>query len=1001
MYIPFLRQVASYFHGKENVQDYCFVLPNHRSCKFFERELDLTSSGAFLMPEVMPVSDFVGRLSGSVPVNQIDALFLLYKCYTSLAGNEDYPFDKFVYWGNVLLNDFNDVDMYLVDPKEIFMNVREHRELQSNYVDSDLQHIMSQYFNLSPVGQAGSHDDENGMDFWRNYSPDNLDNEKVRASYLRLWQSMLELYQQYNAELENRGVKSMGRIYRDAVDAVKDGRDLGHRCYVFVGFNMLSTSEMAIFKRLGDQGKAMYFWDTASPAFDDKYPENLGGRYVKFFKKQFSEPQDFIPEKIDGFPAVKVIGVPSNVGQAKCAFSLIEELIAEKKIIDTFNAINTAIVLPDEALFIPLLNSLSPKIPNINVTMGYPLSDSDIASLMRVVAKMHRRARRDGEGQWTFFRNDVKVVLSHPIVKSCFGEEALAMIQRIDADNVFAVPDTMLEGTPFEMLFHTVEKEDDSASVVRFLRQLTQFAQLVQEKIVPSSSKPIPEEEDDDKTRGVMTIQEAFLNQYIEVLHRVVDAVEQYSVPPCENTVFFLVDKLASVFSLPFEGEPLHGMQVMGMLETRCLDFDNIIIMSANERVLPRKFRSSSFITDFMRRGYGMSTVDDQESMWSYYFYRLIGRAQSVYMLYDTSAQSVGSGEVSRFVPQLKMVYGCDVKKMRLTMSVPTSEEVKIDVPKQDHVAQVIENYRPGGNKSLSASAINEYINCKLAFYFRHIEGLNADNTEADFMDYSTFGTIVHNTLQQLYYPDVDGEERTGEYKVTGAMIKEFKDKHLKDVICRMVNSEYGNKSKPNSPLSGEASIVSVAIELFVKSALNYDLKLLAGDTDFFTVLECERRHRNIVLEFGGEKFNFTYTADRIDRLTDGTLRMVDYKTGKDETSFITMDDLFTRYDKRRKAILQLMLYCNAYAVENNYSGPIKPVIYTIADMSKTGLKYKVDKQYQDFDNYLDVNEEFKACMAGLMHEFFDMSEPFSQTQNRRSDITPCRYCKFVDFCRR
>lgn len=1001
MYTPFLRQVAQYFHEKGNLEDYCFVMPNHRSCKFFERELDLTASGVFLTPDMMPINEFVARLSGDVLVNTIDALFILYKCYTSLAGNEDYPFDKFVYWGNVLLNDFNDVDMYLVDPEQIFTNVREHREIQSTYLDPDLQEIVSHFFNLSVEGSASQDED-----FWINYSAADPDKEEVRASYLKLWQSMLELYKKYNSELKNRGLTSMGAMYRDAATAVKDNRDMGHKCYVFVGFNALSTSEIAIFKRLENRGKALFFWDTESPVFGKNFPSNNGSQFVEFFKQQFPEPNDFVPEKITEFPEVEVWGVPSNVGQAKCAFNLIETLVDEKKITDPLNAIDTAIVLPDEALFVPLLNSLSPRVPNINVTMGYPLSNSDVASLMRVVAKLHRQARRDGGGQWCYYRSDVKVLLSHPIIKSCYGEQALALIQNLDADNVFLMPESMVRGLPFEMLFKTVDDNNDPQSVTNFLRELMKFCEKVRTDLLSTSDNHDEESDEDNNdsvARGTMTLQEAFLNQYIEVLNRLIQAISHYNVPPCENTVFFLLDRLASVFSIPFEGEPLLGLQVMGMLETRCLDFKNIIIMSANERVLPRKFRSSSFITDFMRRAYGMSTVQDQDSMWTYYFYRLISRASHVYMLYDTSMQSMGTGEPTRFVNQLKMVYGCDIKEVDLTMPVPVSEEVTINVPKTGHVEQVLKSYlSPGGSKRLSASSINDYINCPLLFYFRHIERLNADNTDVDFMDSSTFGTIVHNTLQLLYYPDVDGAPRTGEYKVTGAMITDFMNKsHLNHVVCQMVNSEYGHKTKLNEPLTGEASIVSEAIMLFVESALNYDLGLLAGDNDFFTVLECERKHSDVVLNFGYEDFNFTYTADRIDRLSNGTLRMVDYKTGHDETDFETMDDLFLREDHRRKAILQLMLYCNAYALETGYTGPIKPVIYTLSDMSKANITQKVDKKKVVLNDYLSVNDLFKTRMGELMHEFFNVKAPFSQTRNTRPQTSPCRFCKFVDFCRR
>ncbi len=994
---PFLRQIARYFHEKGNIEDYCFVLPNHRSCKFLERELDLTASSVFLMPQLMTISDFVTRLSPVPMVNAIDSLFVLYKCYTSIAGNQDYPFDKFVYWGNVLLNDFNDVDMYLVDAEQIFTNVKEHREIQTTYLDPDLQHIVSAFLGLSDVGHA-SHDDEN---FWVNYSDVTTDKEQVRASYLRLWQSMLELYNGYNAELERRNLKSMGRMYRDAVEAVKGGRDLGHKCYVFVGFNMLSTSELAIFKRLDNRGKAMFFWDLSSPAFSDKYPSNNGARFVKFFKQQFPEPHDFVPEPIDCFPQVEVWGVPSNVGQAKCAFNLIDTLVAENKISDTLNAINTAIVLPDEALFVPLLNSLNPKVPNINVTMGYSLRNSDIASLMRVVAKMHRQARRDGGGQWCFYRNDVKVLLSHPIIKSCYGSQAFGLIQRLDADNVFLVPESEVAGLPFATLFKTIDEVNDTQSVVSFLRELEKFCQQLRQDMTPSHDNDTHDEED-SQSSTVMTLQVAFLVQYIDVINRLVDALIQYQVPPCESKVFFLLDRLSGVLSVPFEGEPLQGMQVMGMLETRCLDFDNIIIMSANERILPRKFRSSSFITDYMRRGYGMSTMQDQDSMWTYYFYRLISRAKQVYMLYDTSSQAMGSGEMTRYVAQLKMVYGCQVKEVELTMPVPVSEEVVISVPKKGHVQDVLQSYlEGGGGKRLSASSINDYINCKLLFYLRHIEGLNADNTDVDFMDSSTFGTIVHNTLQHLYYPDDNGNERTGEYKVTGHMIKDFRDKQLDNVVRQMVNTEYGHKSKPGAALSGEASIVSVAIKMFVKSALNYDLGLLAGDSDYFTVLECERKHGDVALTFGNVTFNFTYTADRIDRLSDGTLRMVDYKTGHDDTDFSSMNDLFTRQDKRRKAILQLLLYCNAYCSEKHYTGAIKPVIYTLSDMGKAGVWYKHDKKKEQLDDYRNVNEDFKQHMGDLMQEFFSENASFSQTLNTKPDTTPCRYCKFVDFCRR
>ena len=285
----------------------------------------------------------------------------------------------------------------------------------------------------------------------------------------------------------------------------------------------------------------------------------------------------------------------------------------------------------------------------------------------------------------------------------------------------------------------------------------------------------------------------------------------------------------------------MHGLQVMGLLETRCLDFKNIIITSANERVLPRKFRSSTFISDFMRRSFGMSTTAHQEAMWTYYFYRLIGRASNVFLLYDTSAQAMGSGEHSRFVEQLEKVYGCKVHHTTLNMELPPSKGLNISVPKLGHVLDEVNGYKTG-NRMLSASSIKEYVDCPLMFYFHHIEHLSADNDEVDFMDASTFGTIAHETLQELFYPDVDGQSRSGDYRVTCAMIEDFEKNKLDTVVRHKVNEQYVHCDDLDAPLAGEASIVSVAVKMFVKNALRYDKELLSNiGSNAFTVLECER----------------------------------------------------------------------------------------------------------------------------------------------------------------
>lgn len=995
MYTPFLRQVAQYFQEKGDIGNYCFVLPNRRSCTFLERELDLAAKNAYFMPDIITITDLVTRLSGLTAVPAVEAVFKLYKCYVGLSGNEEYPFDNFVYWANVVLNDFNDVDMYLVDPEQIFTNVRELREIQANYLDDDVREIVSRYLNMSVEGSSGDDDS-----FWKdNYKDSGSEDAAVKASFMRLWRSLLQLYREYNQSLSESGLSSMGNIYRSACEAVKDGNDLGHEKYVFVGFNILSASELAIFKRLQNRGKALFFWDAASPAFKAAkgFPVNPGGMSVNFLLKAFPQPIDFVGEEIDGFPKIEAVGVPSDVGQTRYASEVIATLSRENSF-EVSNGLNTALVLPDESLFVPMLNCLGDGI-DINVTMGYPLPSSDIASLMRIVAKMHRQARRKANDEWTFYRSDVRTLLSHPLIKVCYPEDALNVTVAIDNGNLFAVPQSLMLATGLAPLFRGVDNLDSVEDVRLYLDNLIGFCNDALSRLSENGGN---DENNEDNEDNALTLQEAFVMQYIEVLTRLDDALSRYKLPPCEATIFFLIDRLSSMFSIPFEGEPLQGMQIMGVLETRCLDFENVIILSANEDVLPRKMRSNSFISDYMRKAYHMSTVADQEAMWAYNFYRLISRAENVFLIYDTSTKSSDSKEVTRYVPQLEMVYGCDIAHIHLNLKTNISKDICIDVPKKDHVTDVLESFKKNGSRKLSASAINEYINCPLMFYFHRVERLSTDDVDEDFMGAGIIGTIVHETLQQVYYPDENGAKRQGEFKVTCADIERFKTHKLKDVVKRKVNEKHVRTANLDAPLNGEAAIISVAIQNMVTGTLNYDMKLLNNiDSNYFTVLECEQSH-DISLDYGGVEFNFTYTADRIDRLADGTIRMVDYKTGSDKTEFKDMNDLFdANKDKRSKAVLQLMLYCNAYAKEMKCTEAIKPVIYQLRDINQSGVFNVVDKSKEEVTDYHDFNEEFTACMDEVINGFFNLDNPFSQTTNTKPKSSPCRYCKFVDFCRR
>lgn len=997
----FLRQVAEYFATAGNLTTHCFVMPTRRACTFFKTYL-LDNQ----RPTVITIDDFLAKVTALKRVDAIDALFLLHKCYVERGGGGADDFDRFVHWGGVVLNDFNDVDMALVNADDVFTNIRQWREIATDYLTDEVKRKIESFLNVEL-----SRDEE--PRFWRHYTPDaskDTEEGEVEQRYVALWQVLAPLYHDFRERLLGRGEAYKGMIYREAVNVLREKGvdDFRFSHYAFVGFNMLSRSEEKIFAAMQKKGFASFFWDDASPAF--KLADNIGGQWIKRFAKEFPSPPDFIPEKVGEFPEIHVMAVPSNVGQAKCAFEVVEQLIDNNEIaIDgdglASNAINTAIVLPDEGLLQPLLGSVSPRVSRLNITMGYSMRGSDIVSLMRVVSRTHRHARvqysadAQHEKQWAFFRDDVKDVLSHPVVKSFYQREAMRLEELLNKSNAFSVSESVFDDSPLKSLFTTVRQAGDVDAVVDYLNALIAFVDSLLEIIPPTTRS--------DEDIPTLTIQAAFLTHYKEALERMALSFNAQGLNVTEDTLFYLVDRLVSMITLPFEGDPLQGLQVMGLLETRCLDFDNMIVLSANERTLPRRYSRQTIISDVMRMLFGMATIEHQDANWAYYFYHLIARAKNVFLIYDARGNTLSGGEPSRYVAQLEMLYGgknLKLHKVNFDAQLPTVRSVDIKVPKNERIMRHLNSYLASWNgikKYLSASAIKDFVACPLKFYLKRVEGLNVENEKEDFMDAATFGSIVHETLQHLYYPDVDGQHRSGLYRVTAQDINDFRRNVMRDVILAKINKLYLHREQENAPLKGEPAIVMETIVLYVEKVLNYDLALLGNnDKAFVEVWECETEHE-VTLKLGKQIINLTFFADRIDRINGtGPLRLIDYKTGRDGTDFDKIDDLFTASSSRdkREAIMQLFLYANAIVTVDgfDYSGPIMPMIYKLRKMSETGVFYK-KAQLADV---AQMNDEFLTKMGEIMDNLFNPQEPFTQVPEGAPN-SPCRYCHFSGICHR
>ena len=1030
---PFLKLAADFYKDRPDLIDHCFVFPNRRSGQFFVNNLKNLSSGTVILPEVTTIADFLSSITNENPISSVDALFTLFSCYKEI--DPSVEFDKFVYWGNMLLNDFNEIDMYMVDAKALFTNVKENREIATDYIDDDLKAKLSEFFKLS-IYQSSQASDRL---FKSDGSADDADNVKTR--FVRMWNQLYKLYTSFTSRLSDNKLSYTGMMYRHAVTCVNDMAldQFRHKRYVFVGFNILSTAQIAIFKSLKNKGLAEFLWDFNSPAFAEK--ENKGAKFISFYKRMFPQPAQFIEPPITAFPPITITGVPSNVGQVKYALQIVSNLIAGKSGAEKERILNdTAIVLPDESLFIPLINTIGPDITDTNITLGYPLSSSSIVSLMRTVSAAHKHAYHDKTADsWTFLRNDILNVLSHPIIKAKFPELSIMLTNELKKGNLYKVKQSTLTATGLKLLFETVTP--DTGGITAHISRLIEFAQSLKATTSDASADDSLEQNGNETP----SLQNAFIDAYVDVLNELKQSLAAHDLTTQSlPTLFYLIDKLAGKHTVPFEGEPLKGLQIMGVLETRCLDFKNVIILSMNDSVFPRKhFSSPSFISESLRRGFLMSNSDDQEAMPTYYFYRLLSRASRVELIYNSSAINAASAEWSRFITQLQKVYGCQLTLHEASSKIKPTDDVHISI---GHGQLMARYFDPSvsddelAKSSLSASSINEYINCPLKFYFHHIQHLSDDNPESDFMDASTKGTIVHNTLQALYAP-TDGSHKI----VTLRDILNFNHSRLKSVIEENINTEFVHSSNKRAPLTGEAQIIIEPLMQYVRNALEFDVKLLLSSGAFapadaekqndgkpisvfsampsnkavldlcskayFEVYECEQTH-NVRLRVtktdaddspnGDITFNFNYKPDRIDRVNGtGPVRLIDYKTGSDDTAFSDVQSLFSsaKSKQRPHAILQQFLYANAYLQEHPEVREITPLLYTMGSQHDFGIFF--GKQQVTVTRHDEPNQAFCNELHALLSAMRSPDGQFCQVEASSSPYLPCRYCNFIDFCRR
>lgn len=942
---PFLKQVALHYLAAPDIQKRCFIFPNRRSLVFFKKYLGeaLQGTAPILVPPLYTINDFFYKLADARTTDRLRLLIALYDCYKALNDKAE-ALDEFLFWGEVLIEDFDDIDKYLVDARSLMQNVEDFKAIQDRF----------EYLSESQreaIGHFLSHfRDASGK--WKL----NPGADDVKARFLRLWNLLFPLYEAFNKKLEAGGMSYEGKVYRALASRLKEGESVADilagafpevEGFVFVGLNALSECERLVLSRMRDARLAEFSWDYVSPQIQDKANKS------SFFMRQniVDFPQAFPVEGGTGRPDVTVVSVPSGVGQAKLAPWILEQVEGDP--------VETAFVLPDEGLLLPLLNSIPERFDNVNVTMGYPMTGSAVFALLTNLGQMQLRLRHTSAG-WFFYHREVREVLSSGLLKSLFTDGEKAAVSKIKADAKYYIPiEDLLAGPLMRLLFKPVVEAPSEVNVAQNHAVEAYFSDLLAHIGSALSGK------------------EDYLElDFVARCHKQLNILQEMDLEVLPATHVRLLERLLQGISVPFRGEPLKGLQVMGPLETRALDFRNLVVLSANEGMFPRRSVSASFIPPELRRGFGLPTYEYQDAVWAYYFYRMIQRPQKVWLVYDNRTEGIRNGEESRYIKQLEYHFQWPLR--RINASSPIHP-----VPQAESIPKTPEHVETIRGRELSASALQSYLACPAKFFYSFVEELKAPGEVSESLDAGMLGNVFHHVMQRLY------KDRS---QVSKADIAAFrKDTAL---IRRLIREEI-LREMHSFEVTGRNLVLENILQGYVEETLSHDLALLEeAGAEAFTIIGLEQKVRGEI-----DGFRFKGFVDRMDSYKGGEVRIVDYKTGRVSEEEILIDEqnaervVQALFDpdsvSRPKIALQLFLYD-----------------YMAASLAPAGARivnsiYSTARLFSDPLPDAPLCEKFSRLalegVQNLLKELVNPEVPFRRTENTKT----CEYCDFKNICGR
>ncbi len=954
---PFLYEVAEHLyrtHG-EGLSGCVVICPNRRPSVFLKNYLSGIITRPMWSPDFLTITEYIEKLSNLRNGDRLEMLFDLYEVFTR-TGKTREPFDEFYMWGDMLLNDFDDVDKYLVDPRDLFRNLAELKSIEDRFDYLEPEQI------------------EVIREFWRHFDIEQFSRQK--SAFISVWEILYRIYTEFKKILERKSIGYEGMIYRKLAGDLENPnkKNLPYTRHIFIGFNALNACEEKIFRILKNLGRAEFYWD-----YDEYYlkREHKAGFFISRYSREF--PSEMKKIKTDhlssGNTKIRVISVPSGVAQARMVTEIIPGLQGSGEEQDIMN--RTCIVLADENLLMPLLHALPGEQRQINVTMGYPFRNTPVYGLFEHIIELQGNLRGSQEGTLFHYR-EVLAILNHQYIQSRDEEIVSSLNEDILRTNRMYVPQTMMEkGKVLPVIFRKINSLDEMPDYfLGIIRGL------------------IPEE--DDQKVILSRLDREYIYQLYTVTRRLLEIINQKDIALNVFTFLRIFRKVVRNMRIPFTGEPLAGIQIMGVLETRALDFQNIIVLSMNEGNFPRTTSNPSFVPYSLRRGFGMPTIEHQDSVYAYYFYRLLQRAREAVFIYDNRTEGLHTGEKSRFIYQLQFDPRFNTTESVYDFTINTSETKEIVIEKSQAVMQELEKYTdPERGEYISPSAMNDYLDCPLRFYFRKIANLTEPDKVTENIDQGLFGKLMHAALEHSYKPFV-GKTLTKEL-IFHQLIKN--KNRITEALNQAFSREYFHSSTiSRNDIRGNNLLIADILQYYLQMIFNFDAGLAP-----FEIESLERKCTAsipVVSEGIRKKLLIGGRIDRIDHTKEGS-RIVDYKTGKPPPASRSLEDLFTRGDpKRDAASFQAFFYAYIFG-HDLVQTPVVPALYYLRGLHDKGYEYRLyltmhNRKFRVHD-FAPIRKDYEKLLCGAVSELMDPEIPFRQVEDR--DM--CSYCPYRMICHR